>query len=522
MSEAKGLMRLMPAALMARMNGNGSNGNGQKALVHPGGSSGGGVSWLFNLLPSSELLPATARDWAGEVGDGLGSSVLAGPLNFLMRTFPEAPPIVKRRKRAGEFEEEDEHPLTALLSAPNPYYTGQVLWMATVLDFAFGEAFWYKVRNDAHQVIQLWWLPRNTMTPKWASDGTSYISHYSYNPGNGATDLKVDDVVHMRFGLNPKNPRRGLSQLGALMREVGIDDEAANFTGSLLKNMGIIGVIISPEVQKGAAPASAAAVKEVKEYIKRQFTGDKRGEALAVGAPTKAQLLQYNMQGFDISPLRDLSEERVCAALGLPAAVVGFGTGLQQTKVGATMKEMRQLAWTGGIIPIQRIMAAEIQRSLLPEFEAGKRQRAVFEFDTTKVRALWEDTNEKHTRVREDYRAGLIDRATALRETGRPAASEDKGIYFTAAAAPADPEPKDPPKPVEEEPDEADEEAAEAAKARDMALASMATAIGAMATKQNDPVVVVMPPNEKGAAKLVAHRDPTTREITHYTRETSK
>jgi hypothetical protein len=71
------------------------------------------------------------------------------------------------------------------------------------------------------------------------------------------------------------------------------------------------------------------------------------------------------MQGFDVSPLRDVSEERVCAALGIPAAVVGFGTGLQQTKVGATMKEMRQLAWTGGLIPMQKIVGDEIDRSLL-------------------------------------------------------------------------------------------------------------------------------------------------------------
>jgi hypothetical protein len=90
----------------------------------------------------------------------------------------------------------------------------------------------------------------------------------------------------------------------------------------------------------------------VKQYIQRAFTGDKRGEALALGAPTEAQLLQYNMQGFDVGPIRDVSEERVCAAIGIPAAVVGFGTGLQQTKVGATMKEMRQLAWISGVIPL--------------------------------------------------------------------------------------------------------------------------------------------------------------------------
>jgi hypothetical protein len=86
-------------------------------------------------------------------------------------------------------------------------------------------------------------------------------------------------------------------------------------------------------------------------------------------APMEAKLLQYNLQGFDVGPIRDISEERVCAALAIPAAVIGFGTGLQQTKVGATMREMVKLAWQGGIEPNQAIMADELDRSLLPEFQ---------------------------------------------------------------------------------------------------------------------------------------------------------
>jgi hypothetical protein len=123
---------------------------------------------------------------------------------------------------------------------------------------------------------------------------------------------------------------------------------------------------------------SAQSVKDVKDYIIRQFTGDRRGDPLVLGGPTDVQLLQYNMEGFNVGPIRDVSEERVCAAMGIPAAVVGFGTGLQQTKVGATMKEMRQLAWTTGVIPMQRIVANELRRSLLPEFipEASGRRIA--------------------------------------------------------------------------------------------------------------------------------------------------
>jgi phage portal protein BeeE len=404
-----------------------SNGNGMKGMIHSGNGAQG-MTWLFNS--GTEQLQAGSKvNYADQVGDGLGSSVLAGPLNFLMRTFLEAPPLVERRKKAGEWEAEDDHALTDLLDNPNPFYSGEALWMATVLDFAFGNAYLYKVRNSSDEVIQLWWIPRQLMQPRWKPDGKVFIDHYDYRPGGKTVEIPIKDIVHLRFGIDPRNPRLGLSQLGALMRDIAVDDTAANFIAAVHRNLGIVGVIISPK-EKGT-PVTKEALKETKEYLKASFTGEKRAEPLALGAPTDVQLLQYNLQGFDVSPVRDVSEERVCAALGLPAAIVGFGTGMQQTRVGATMKELRQLAWTGGIIPIQRIIAKEVMRSLLPEFEESKRQKARFTFDVSKVRALWEDNNEKHARVREDFKAKLIDRATALREVGRSVATEDEGVYFS-------------------------------------------------------------------------------------------
>lgn len=424
------LRRVLPALFRG-----GANGNGQKALTrmrHDGRQSSG----------VEILLPQTKVDYAKEVGDGMGSSVLMACLNWLMRTFPEAPPIVEKF-RADEWKQRPDHDLVKLLRRPNPFYSGRTLWMATVLDFAFGNAYWLKIRNDDGKVIQLWWVPRATMTPKWDNDGKAFITHYEYRAGQtsadgrtlvsigGSTATRVDvkDVVHFRFGLDPNNPRLGLSQLGALMREIAVDDIASSFTASVFKRLGVIGVVISPE---GNGQINEEDVQATKEYVKSAFTGDQRGDPLVLGAPTKVKLLQYNLQGFDTAPVRDVSEERVCAALGIPAAVVGFGTGLHQTKVGATMKEMRQLAWTGGIIPVQEVLAEDMDLQLLSEFEENADHVRV-RFDTSKVRALWEDNNEKHTRVREDYKAKLIDRAEARRETGRTVRTEDEGVYFSGS-----------------------------------------------------------------------------------------
>ena len=97
------------------------------------------------------------------------------------------------------------------------------------------------------RVVQVWWVPRQMMTAKFPSDGSEFISHYEYRVGGRMFEIPVRDVIHVRFGLDPKNPRMGLSPLGSLAREVGIDDYASNFTAAILRNLGIIGIVISPK-----------------------------------------------------------------------------------------------------------------------------------------------------------------------------------------------------------------------------------------------------------------------------------
>lgn len=431
---------LLSRFLPARWNGNGRK--SLSAMPQPVGGGGGSLAWLFadvlGSLGGNGNLQATKVDYAARVGDGMQSSVLAAPLNFIMRTFPEAPPIVEQHN-GDMWQEEPQHALERLLRKPNDSYSGRVLFKATALDYTFGNAYWIKIRGRAGEPVQLWYAPRQLMTPRWATDGSQYVDHFDFRSAKGTVKIAPQDVVHFRFGLD-QTTRMGRQPLSALYRDIYVDDQAASFTASILENLGIVGLVVSPK--EGAAKDGA--YNETKEYFEKNFTGDKRGKVLALSRATDVQLLQYNLQGFDVAPIRDVSEERICAALGIPAAVVGFGTGLHQTKVGATMKEMRQLAWTGGIIPMQEDIADEITRSLVPEFESqrdGYRMR----FDTTKVRALWEDTNERHARIREDYKARLIDRATALREMGRAAQSADVGIYYegppaqAAAPVPASP-----------------------------------------------------------------------------------
>jgi len=360
--------------------------------------SGGAMPFMLGFLKRTRF------DYAKEVGDGLDSSVVMAPVQWVQRAFPEARLRVVRSKADGSVEEIAGHKMTALIRRPNEAYGDIHLWWATLLSYLIdGNAYWLKVRNGIGAPAELWWVPHWAIEPKWPDDGSVFISHYEYSPGGGAKfRLDVDDVVHFRHGVNPRNQRKGLSPLHGVIREIFMDLEASNFTASLLKNMGVPGVVISPD---GSAQPGPEDVESVKAWFKTAFGGDNRGAPLVMGGATKVEQYGFNPQQMDMSSARDVAEERVCAALGIPAAVVGFGAGLQTAKVGATMTEMRKLAWTNGVLPITTAFADEINRSLLPDF-TNRRAAEEVEFDVSDVQALQDDLDKLFSRMDTAVRGG--------------------------------------------------------------------------------------------------------------------
>jgi hypothetical protein len=148
------------------------------------------------------------------------------------------------------------------------------------------------------------------------------------------------------------------------VRELFTDDEAANYTASMLRNVGVPPVVLAPG-------AHASPVLKELQQTKQRYQESPRAMPVAGAGdvrPTTVDQLGFNPQQMDVRNLRRVPEERISAVLGIPAAVVGLGTGLDNTKVGATMSEMREQAYESNIIPTQRLMAAELRTQLLPDF----------------------------------------------------------------------------------------------------------------------------------------------------------
>lgn len=342
----------------------------------------------------------------------LYANVVMAPVMWAMRTFTEASAMVER-KNGKLWNEVPDHELAALIDTPNDFYDGDALWKGTVLSYMLeGNAYWLKVRNTYGDVIQLWYIPHWQIQPIWPLDGRNFIDYYQYVPNGAAGSgygspipLPVRDVVHLRFGLDPMNPRLGVSPLRAMLQEVFTDTEAAQFSEVVLKNMGIPGLMISPKDSN--VRVTPTQVAELKKEVEDAFTSENRGKTFVMGAATEVSQFGFDPNKLMLANIRDIAEERVCAILGIPAAVVGFGAGLQSTKVGATMRELVRLAWVQCMNPMQNSFGRQLTHQILPDFQSQTARFRV-RFDASDVSVFQEEQNLTADRVRQSVLAGLL------------------------------------------------------------------------------------------------------------------
>lgn len=382
------------------------------------------------------IMTRSRFDYRTEVGDPATNSIVGAVVGWIARNFPEAPvrivresdpggpPIPRGPSGAGR--------MLRLLEKPNRWYSGVLQWQATIVDFVRGDAYWIKVRDSRGRVTQLWWAPAAMMEPRWPEDDPSvFIGWYEYVVDGVIYYLRPEDVVHFRNGISPTNTRKGRDELGSLFREIFTDEEAAAFTASLLRNLGVPGVILSPANTTGARPLDANP-DAIKEKFMQRFGGDNRGEPLILTAPTEVKILSWSPEQMNLKELRRIPEERVSAVLGVPAGVAQLGAGLDRNTF-TNYGEGNRAAYTQGVIPRQRLIAAELEVQLLPDFVGAELDDLDVLFDVSAVAAMaeWQAQLEKAAAAAASK--GLITRADYKRTAGRkPAVDGSDDVYLIA------------------------------------------------------------------------------------------
>ncbi len=359
-----------------------------------------------------------------------GNSAVYACLQLIATALVE-PPLKTYRVKAGERVELGNTPLDDLLARPNPHLTLKMLLKhASNCLHIDGNAYWRKLRAgnpDTGNVVALWPVSPRRIEVKTNKGTDDFISYYRYyvRPGQ-YEDIAPHNMVHFRYDVDDRDHRVGCAPLMRLAREVSSDEQATRYADRLLSKLAIPGLMA--EFDKDAPPLpDQAAADELKARIQSAYGGDNVG-SVGVGSPgMKLQQLGFSPEQMDLRVLHQVPEERIAAVLGVPAAVVGLGAGLEHS-IYNNVRQAEEHFTERKLGGLWGDIADTLTLQLLPDFISDRATR--LEFDTSDVRALSEDQDALAKRLQGYVASNILTVDEARAEIGHEPLPE-------AAPAPA-------------------------------------------------------------------------------------
>ncbi len=380
----------------------GRKAQGQMALVSP---------WLRSVVWTiSRSFLALAREGYGQ------NSIVYACLRLLSQSVPEAALVAAQ---VGPDRERTplppDHPLAALIRAPNPLMTEYEMLELIVLHLGIvGRSHWWKQRDRAGRVAALWPLRPDRVGPRYGGGGDddpratdarlSVLGGWTYVPpgGGDAQFIPLDDMLSFNFP-DPAGETggivEGLGWVQVLAREIETDNEATTFVGSLLKNDARPSAILKvkqPGISKDAA-------ERIKRLFGSQFGGAQRGMTAVLDADTEYLASGFNLQQLEFPDLRNIAESRIAAAAGVPAVLVGLKVGID-AGIKATITEQRQYFSETTLANYWRRLADQFTNDLAAEFG----EALACHFDTSKVKALAEHAKNQLQPIHDGFVGGAV------------------------------------------------------------------------------------------------------------------
>lgn len=360
------------------------------------------------------LIPGTNYNFRQAVGDPLTNSAVSSAVGWIAQQFSE-PEFVIYSHDDGNKSIVFDHPLTELINKPNAYYSSSQLWSMTVYSYlVHGNAYWLKVRDKINRITSLVHLSPTAVEPYWTSSD-QWVEGYRYTVDQSSVIYDPQDIIHFADRLDERT-RKGISRLAPAIREIALDNELSNFTASILRNMGIPSVLISPREKINF---SREQQENFKSFWRNSFSGDARGEPMIPILPVDVKKLSITPQELSVDSMRNIPEDRVCACLHISPLVVGLTSGAAH-KTYANYTEARSAAYEDCIVPLQTEFCRTLDASLMSEFPTKASSETHCGWDYSQVPCMQEDVDTKNDRILSQLQAGVISIPEARALLGYP------------------------------------------------------------------------------------------------------
>ncbi len=169
----------------------------------------------------------------------------------------------------------------------------------------------------------------------------------------------------------------------------------------------------------------------VEQLWKDKFGGGKRGEPLVMDVPTDIKVVSFSPEQMNFEILRRVPEERITAALRVPAILAGMGAGITSSSGKSEGVALIELFTEKTLIPDWQRVARMLTNQLLREFDENPTHKV--EFDISGVRSLQEDQDKIWERADKAVRSGWLAVSEAKRMVGLEPNAND-AVYLRTVA----------------------------------------------------------------------------------------
>jgi phage portal protein BeeE len=357
-------------------------------------------SWLSPFLPGTDI------DYAREVGRLDLNSIVSAGANYYWRNLLYPRMVVQARQRGESGLEWNEIPDHELPEAweNSPWFDDAALLHGAALSwFVAGNCYFPKARSLSTAVTGFNFIAPQTIRPaadKYNPGGRKLITYYEYTPPGGEPEeMAPEDVVHVRYGIDPYNPRKGQSPLAAAIREVYGENMASTVQAALIRNAGIVALLLSPKEGAGKDMTPERA-EEIRDKFRRHTTGDFAGTPLWIPNAVEVNIVGHSPDKLVLDVTRRINVDRICSSMGIDPMVLGLES---KSKTYSNYGEALEASFEGGILPMLKVLAKAMTRQCLrPDFGADRAQRV--SWDLSEVPALQEDEDKLFLRVGNAYR----------------------------------------------------------------------------------------------------------------------
>lgn len=279
-----------------------------------------------------------------------------------------------------------------------------------------GNSYWLAARTESGALLGFMPTNHNYVRPIHDSFNTKITG---YQIGNKT--YPASDVIHFRRGVDPELAMMGEAPLKSVMRQIMTDNEIAAYQHRVVQSPSP-GIMIAVK-----GNISTEERTRLTDMAKSKFTGERVGEPFIAEGDVTMTSVGWSPADIAIDKLARLPEERITAAFGLPATVVGVGAGLA-TSTYDNVRANMYAAVINHLDPIWCEIEQTLTLRVLPLVDSTPKRRV--RFDRSKVAALNEDQTSKYTRIIAAWEANVFDRQRTLMMLGEPYSNEDAGLFY--------------------------------------------------------------------------------------------